>query len=104
MSCPLLLAAAKSQLGHSETGAGALGMLRASLQLVDAASSFIPHLRLPNAYISNVLEGGKVPFLLPRQASPSTHLKDSADAVWIMGVSSFAFQVRSQLWLQMGRK
>jgi acyl transferase domain-containing protein len=92
-SCPLQLGAVKSRLGHSETGAGALGMLHASLQLVDAASSFITHLRLPNAYISNVLEGRKVPIQLPRQAAPSMHNTESSEEVQIMGISSFAFQV-----------
>jgi hypothetical protein len=101
MSCPLRLAAAKPKLGHSETGAGALGMLHASLQLVDAASSFITHLRMPNAYASNIMEANKMPFLLPRQAGPSTHLKDSAHAVWMLGVSSFAFQVRPGFTMQL---
>ena len=90
---PLALTAAKSRMGHSEFGAGVLGMLHASIQLAEEAASLIAHLRAPNPYVTGALDSTKLPVALPRGAAPSisASLGDSA-----LALSSFAFQVHSK--------
>lgn len=50
------MAAAKSMLGHAETGAGAVGIARAALQLQLHQQLPLTHLRLLNPYVLNALE------------------------------------------------
>ena len=90
---PLAFTAVKSRLGHSETGAGVLGMLHAWHQLSQAATLAATHLRSLNPYVASSLDGGSLPALLPRQGGPSVLPGPDADQ-HCAGISSFAFQVR----------
>jgi 3-oxoacyl-(acyl-carrier-protein) synthase/NAD(P)-dependent dehydrogenase (short-subunit alcohol dehydrogenase family)/acyl carrier protein len=87
-SAPVTLTAAKSRLGHAETGAGALGVLRAALQLAQGVTHAITHLRQVNPYVASILERSHVAVHLPRQQAPRPGKRLEA----VTGVSSFAFQ------------
>ena len=87
---PLVLSAAKSRVGHAETGAGTLGMLHAWRQLQQVASSSNTHLRSVNQHVASCLESSSGTAGLPRQASPGVHPAGGIHT----GISSFAFQVR----------
>ena len=50
------MAAAKSMLGHAETGAGAVGIAQAALQLQQHSQLPMTHLRLLNPYVQSALE------------------------------------------------
>ena len=50
------LHAVKSILGHAETSAGALGLLQASVSLINARSFPLTHLRTLNLHISSTLQ------------------------------------------------
>lgn len=50
------MAAAKSALGHAETGAGAVGIAQAALQLGQNQQLPLTHLRLLNPYVLNTFE------------------------------------------------
>ena len=87
--------AAKSRLGHGETGAGILGVLSAVSRLGQYHCSQLTHLRTINPHVESVLaarRGDGLPgVLLPR--SQAAGVEGLAD--WHMGVSAFAFQVCS---------
>ncbi len=88
------LSAAKSQLGHTEAGAGALGALHAVLRSRRQMQQPFTHLRNLNPHLAPLLDSGKAPrLLLPRQAGPGIS-KDASEA-FTSGISSFAFQVCS---------
>jgi len=89
---PLAVMASKSWLGHSESGAGMVGVAHAMLSLHHSAALGISHLRQVNPYVSSALGGrGKrkpgalVEWYIPRgtAAMPMSSR---------CGVSSFAFQ------------
>lgn len=52
----LTVSAAKSHLGHAETGAGAVGIATAVLSLLRAQAAPLLHLRSMNSYVQAVLE------------------------------------------------
>jgi len=86
-----ILTAAKSRLGHAETGAGALGMLHAARHLEECMPRPITHLREINPYVSSILQRHSGPVVAHRQAGPAM-----CDAGALpVGASSFAFQVRA---------
>ena len=87
---PVTFTAAKSALGHAEAGAGVLGMLHAAAGLSQHMSQPLTHLRALNPHVISILEAGKCPASLPKQAAPG--LSGAGDAR--IGISSFAFQVR----------
>nr|BAU61515.1 actin related protein2 [Parachlorella kessleri] len=89
---PLRFAASKSRTAHSETAAGVMGMLHASLQLQHSVASSITHLRVPNSYVVSAL-GDKRASCAPRQAGPALSSEDTSYS----GISSFAFQVSFSL-------
>ena len=80
----------KSSLGHSEAGAGALGILRMAARLTSQDSAPLAHLCTLNPHVLGILEfsqsNGQA--RLPRQVAPRSIAPLHA------GVSSFAFQVR----------
>lgn len=84
-------AAIKSSLGHAEAGAGAMSILHTVLRLTQAATRSMTHLRTINTHVSSILaaqdKGCNVS--LPKQAAPGQRHTDM-----LMGISSFAFQVR----------
>jgi len=84
---PLTFTAAKSRLGHAETGAGVLGMLHAWWQLTHCAAPGITHLRAVNPYVEGSLQRSQGAVFLPRQ--PAAGFVGSL----CTGISSFAFQV-----------
>lgn len=85
---PLAFTAAKSRLGHAETGAGVLGMLHAWWQLSRSAAPAITHLRTINAYVEGSLQRSQGAVFLPRQAAAGLSASELCT-----GISSFAFQV-----------
>ena len=91
---PLCLTAAKSSMGHAETGAGALGILSASMQLSQAAANALAQLRSLNSYVVSAMDGAGLRARLPRQAAPRLATAADYEAPHAMGISSFAFQVR----------
>lgn len=89
------MTSAKSSLGHSEAGAGALGILRIVAKLEAQSSAPLAHLRTLNPHVLSILQSsqGTCEAYLPRQVAPgNTRPKYS-------GISSFAFQVRHVIWL-----
>ena len=84
--------AAKSRLGHAETGAGVLGMLHAWHQLCQASPLSLTHLRAVNPYVASSLDGARQPVQLPRQAAPLALPTAEADT-YCVGISAFAFHV-----------
>ena len=95
---PVVLTAAKSRLGHAETGAGVLGMLHVWRQLSGASTASITHLRTPNPYVVSTLAGARAAMFMPRQPGPAPVPEVEGDGR-LMGVSSFAFQVRGGSWV-----
>ena len=88
---PLALMAAKSWLGHAESGAGMAGVAHAALSLANADVLGISHLRELNPYVVSTLRTPGPPvWAVPRQTSvlPGTRGREAA----LCGVSSFAFQ------------
>lgn len=81
--------ATKSRMGHAETGAGALGMLSAAMQLSQQISLPVTHLTSVNPYVATILERHMGTVSAPRQAV-------SKQAAASTGISSFAFQVRTR--------
>ena len=95
---PLAFTAAKSRLGHAETGAGVLGMLHAWHQLAQSVTPSITHLRTVNPYVAASLEGGaRVAVHMARQAGPAVVPAADGDEHHV-GISSFAFQVGGAGW------
>ena len=101
---PLALSACKSALGHAETGAGAVGMLRAVRTLQLGSQHEILHLRALNPYVASTLaatetqdasaSAASVGWSAPRQLGPlaTAAATSSADLAHCGGVSAFAFQ------------
>ena len=99
---PLALSACKSSLGHAETGAGAVGMLRAVHALQRHSPHEVLHLRAVNPYVASTLALAKDALTgaasqgwsAPRQPGPLTTAAatSSADQPCCSGVSAFAFQ------------
>ena len=85
---PLAFTAAKSRLGHAETGAGVLGMLHAWWQLSQSAAPAVTHLRTINAYVEGSLQRSQGAVFLPRQLAAGLSASELCT-----GTSSFAFQV-----------
>ena len=54
---PLTVAAAKSLVGHTETAAGALGLVESMSQLVRQAVVEVGHLRCLNPFVATLTEG-----------------------------------------------
>lgn len=84
------LAAAKSRFGHSETGAGLLGLINTVRSSGSDARLPIMHLCTINAYVASALDGAQRSFSAVRQAAPGP-LSTNACAA-LSGVSAFAFQ------------
>lgn len=93
----LTLTAAKSRMGHSETGAGVLGMLHASMQLTQQVTNMVAHLRMPNNYVISTLQVSDVSVFMPRQTAPRQGVA-SVDNAGCTGVSAFAFQVNGKVF------
>ncbi len=101
---PVALSACKSALGHAETGAGAVGMLRAVRALQSGSQHEILHLRAVNPYVASTLaataaknvptSAASVGWSAPRQPGPlaTPAATSSADQPRCSGVSAFAFQ------------
>jgi acyl transferase domain-containing protein len=110
---PLLAAAGKSWIGHTEAAAGAMGITHALLSLGNRSAQALMHLSAVNPYLEGSLRpqglsGEAGVWSLPRQAaglpcaaggssSSSFGRKIGSAAVLATGVSSFAFQVRVAL-------
>ena len=84
------LAAAKSWVGHGETAAGAIGLLRAAGRLQQMERFAILHLSQLNAYVAGALEDSSTPFAAGRQSSPG--VSSWVQGAATVGVSAFAFQ------------
>jgi hypothetical protein len=83
---PLAVSAVKSRAGHSETGAGALGILQAIRRQTNLGGHPITHLVTMNPYVATVVEkGGIGGIAVPRQGVPEPMAAP-------VGISSFAFQ------------
>ena len=84
------LVSAKSSIGHAETGAGALGIMRAVGRMQQGIIAPLTHLRNINNHVQDVLHTSSIGCisLLPRQDAPG------AIGGHHVGISSFAFQVR----------
>lgn len=86
-----VMTAAKSRFGHSETGAGALGLFLVVRRMMSQAALPLTHLRNLNPHLQPIVESPKAPRLaLPRQEGPTAAGQDHG------GISSFAFQVRKR--------
>ena len=83
------LAAAKSLLGHAETAAGVVGMLRAAGLLQQQQRAAVLHLCSLNAYVEGILDSALGKFAAARQ--PAAGLLPSGGSM-NAGCSSFAFQ------------
>ena len=98
----MALSAGKSALGHAETGAGAVGMLRAVHALRSSSQHEILHLRDVNPYAASTLAAtaakdapdSAAGWSAPRQPGPlaTPVASSSADQARCSGVSAFAFQ------------
>ena len=84
------LAAAKSWVGHGETAAGAIGLLRSASRLQQHQRAAILHLRQLNAYVTGALDDTSTLFVAGRQCSPGT--STSTQGAASVGISAFAFQ------------
>ena len=94
------LSAIKSQLGHTEAGAGALGAYQAILRTRDSMLHPLTHLRNLNPHLIPVLESTKAPRLvMPKQAGPG--VCQGGIGSFTTGVSSFAFQVYTKSHIEM---
>ena len=84
------ITSAKSSLGHSEAGAGALGILRMVAKLEAQSVAPLAHLRTLNPHVLSILlsSQGICEAYLPRQVAPGNSRPRYS------GISSFAFQVR----------
>ena len=87
---PVEFTAAKSRLGHGETGAGVMGLLAAATRLGMYACSPLTHLRVINPHVESILAAQKGPgsVRLPRQQAAGVQGKEDG----CTGVSAFAFQ------------
>lgn len=98
---PLLFQATKSQMGHSECAAGAVGLLQTTRNLNELAAFEILHLRTLNPHVESAIAfdakgsgHGVVAANRTPAALPCSLTQDPADesALWNAGVSAFAFQ------------
>ena len=83
---PLALMSSKSWLGHSESGAGMVGIAHAVLSLQHSALLGITHLKQLNPYVMSNLQGRSEHWSLPRSSGAVPAGSN------VCGVSSFAFQ------------
>ena len=83
---PLALMSSKSWLGHSESGAGMVGIAHAVLSLQHSALLGITHLKQLNPYVMSNLQGRSKHWSLPRSSGAVPAGSN------VCGVSSFAFQ------------
>lgn len=83
------LAAAKSLLGHAETAAGLVGVLRAAGRLLQQQRAPVLHLRSLNAYVESTLDSAPARFAVARQAAAGLL---AAGSSMNAGCSAFAFQ------------
>lgn len=116
---PLLAAAGKSWIGHTEAAAGAMGIIHSLLGLGHRSAQALLHLSAVNPYLEASLrpqgmQGEAAGWSLPRQAaglpcaaggslggssSGSLLAKLGSASALATGISSFAFQVRLLLQL-----
>jgi len=88
---PLMLQAAKTQVGHLELGSGTVGALRAVTMLMNSTVPPNGHIHQLNEHFA--LEG--FPVSMPCEACPSPNQS------WFLGVNSFGFggtNARAELW------
>ena len=108
---PLLTAAGKSWIGHTEAAAGAMGLTHALLGLSSRTSQALMHLTAVNPYLEAALRPQQImqgldaaAWSLPRQSAglPAAAASSTSSALssrlggsgmLATGVSSFAFQV-----------
>jgi len=96
----LTLSSIKSSFGHSESTAGAWGLIHAASQLHRRGGGQVPHLRALNPYVAQVIDrrGESTPAAAAHRQdhasamSAPRHTGDGGRAVTVCGVSSFAFQ------------
>lgn len=98
-AAPLVLLSSKSWYGHSEPGAGVVGLIHSATAMRQSAVLPISHLRTLNPMVSNILEAAGY------QAHPSAGGSSSnrgwvlprGTAGWsgpqVVGTSAFAYQV-----------
>jgi acyl transferase domain-containing protein len=106
---PLLTAAGKSWIGHTEAAAGAMGIIHALLGLGNRSAQAIMNLTAVNPYLESALKpqaGLAAAWSLPRQAGSlscsagsSLSGKLGSSSVLATGISSFAFQVGTRCWV-----
>ena len=84
---PLVMSAVKAAVGHTEPGAGAVGLLQVVHDLRSASLAPVLHLTSVNAHMIGVLTTPMYAFF-----KTSTHLTRDATTNTASGVSSFAFQ------------
>lgn len=80
---------AKSSLGHSEAGAGALGIMCMAIISEALTTAPLAHLRTLNPHVLGILQSslGNCNAFMPRQVAPGNTTSICS------GISSFAFQV-----------
>jgi acyl transferase domain-containing protein len=91
---PFLFSTIKGYAGHSEAGAGTVGVLEAVAIMQQQALAPVLHVRELNPYVAQPLEGKAA--LINRSAglAPVSHWQHSEGLV-ALGVSSFGAQVRA---------
>jgi Beta-ketoacyl synthase, C-terminal domain len=92
---PLILAASKSVVGHSEPASGLVGLLHAQEALPSRQASSIVHLVAINPYVIEAISqrghGGRI--ALPRLQAAAVRVARDGVTAHATGVSAFAFQV-----------
>ena len=91
----LVLMASKSWIGHSEPGAGVVGLTHAHLALARAVKLPVLHLGPMNPYVTALMERQPGSWSVPRQPAELGTLpanEASPDMHAVIGTSAFAFQ------------
>jgi acyl transferase domain-containing protein len=91
---PLVLMASKSWVGHSEPGAGIVGLTHAQLALTHATKLPVLHLGAVNPYVAALMERQPDAWSVPRQPAglDAPPAQPSTEAQSAIGTSAFAFQ------------
>ena len=92
---PLALMASKSWIGHSEPGAGVVGLTHANVALTRAVMLPILHLGAVNQYVAALMGRQPGSWTVPRQPAALVALPADAGPLGarrVLGTSAFAFQ------------
>jgi acyl transferase domain-containing protein len=90
---PFLFSTIKGYAGHSEAGAGTVGVLEAVAIMQQQALAPVLHVRELNPYVAQPLEGRSAFINRSAGLAPVSHWQHSEGLV-ALGVSSFGAQVR----------